>query len=439
MLDIKFIRENPDLVKKGIASKGAKPDLVDAAIEIDARRRSLQAELDQIKAEKNKLGKEINSLSADQKDARIAALRAQDVKADALEDDLRKAEEELKDILSTIPNLPDEDVPVGSSEEDNVVIKTVGDVPEFDFEPADYMTLAHELDMIDIERASKVSGTRFGYIKGAGAMLEFALVQYTLKILTDPKIIGRIAKSVDPNLSKSPFIPVVPPVLIRRDPYWKMARLTHEIYEIPEEELYLVGSAEHSLGPMHMDEIFSDKELPRRYLGFSTAFRRESGTYGKDTKGIFRVHQFDKLEMEVFSHPDSSVSEYEFVVACEEYLVNGLKLPYQVVFKSTADIGDPNARGIDLNIWFPSEKRYRETHTADFMRDYQTRRLNTRFRRPDGAVDFVHTIDATAFAIGRVLIAIIENYQEKDGSISVPKVLRPYLPFKVIRGPFGMN
>ena len=219
----------------------------------------------------------------------------------------------------------------------------------------------------------------------------------------------------------------------------KMARLDNEIYEIPKDELYLIGSAEHSLGPMHMDEIFSEKELPRRYIGFSTAFRREAGSYGKDTKGVFRVHQFDKAEMEIYTTPEMAHKEYDFVVACEEYLIQSLNLPYRVLFKGTGDIGGPNARGIDMEIYLPSEKRYRETHSADYMADYQSRRLNIRVRRSDGSLEFVHMIDATAFAMGRTILMIIENYQQEDGSIKVPEALRPYMPLDVIRGPFGMG
>ncbi len=443
MLDIKFIRENPEVVKKGIASKGANPDLIDRAIDVDARRRSLQTQLDQIKAEKNKLGKEINNLSAEERDARIAALRAQDVKSESLEDDLKKAQAELNDLLYNIPNLPDPDVPVGESEDQNVVIKTVGEPAVFDFEFADYMELAGEMDLVDTITSAKVSGSRFGYIKGALARLQFALGQLVLDTLTNPQIVAQIANSVDPQLSKAPFVPVVPPVMIREDVYLKTARMDadakEERYYIPKDELYLIGSAEHTLVPMYMDEVIDESLLPLRFIGYSTAFRRESGTYGKDTKGILRVHHFDKWEMEVFADPVSARKEHEFAIACEEYLVNLLELPYQVVNKCAGDIGGPNARGVDINVWLPGENKYRETHTADYMSDYQARRLNTRVRRKDGSLEFLHTIDATAFAIGRTLIAIIENYQQADGSIKVPDALKPYMPTDVIKGPWGMG
>ncbi|OGE84940.1 MAG: serine--tRNA ligase [Candidatus Doudnabacteria bacterium RIFCSPHIGHO2_02_FULL_46_11] len=443
MLDIKLIRENPDKVKKGIAAKGAPADLVGQVLKVDTERRKLQTELDVIKAEKNKLGKEIGKLSPEERDARIAGLRAQDVKADALEENFKKASEELTKILSRIPNLPDDGVPSGRDETENVVAKTVGQPTKFKFDHTDYLTLAHEMDLVDTEAAAKVSGSRFGYLKGAAACLQFALGQHVLNTLTNPKIIEKIAKSVDNSLTRVPFVPVVPPVMIREDAYWKTARIDledkEERYYIPKDELYLIGSAEHTLAPMHMDEILNENELPKRYLGFSTAFRREAGTYGKDTKGIIRVHQFDKWEMEVFADPKNSRTEYEFIIAVQEYLVSSLGLPYRVMLKCTGDIGGPNARGVDIDVWLPGENNYRETHTADFMTDYQTRRLNTRLRRPNGDLEFVHTIDATAFAIGRMIVAIIENYQQADGSIKVPKVLQKYLPFKEIKGPFGMG
>ena len=401
----------------------------------------LQTELDQIRAEKNKLGKEIRNLSEEERDARIAALKSLDVKGDALEEESTKVESEFVDLMCRLPNLPDVDVPVGDVSA-NKVIRIVGKPTRFKFEPADYMTLSHEMDIVDTETAAKVSGTRFGYLKGAAALLEFALVQHTFHTLTNPAILKKITKSLNYDIDPKPFVPVVPPVMIRQGPYWKMARLDldqkDDRYYLPNDELYLVGSAEHTLGPMHMDEVFNERELPKRYLGFSSSFRRESGSYGKDTKGILRVHQFDKIEMEVFCSPERSREEFEFIVAIQEYLVKSLELPYQVVLIASGDMGWPDARQYDVEIFLPGENKYRETHTADFMSDYQSRRLNTRVRRGGGTLDFVHMIDATAFAIGRTLIAIIENYQQKDGSIKVPKALRPFMPFNSIRGPHGL-
>lgn len=439
MIDIKLIRENPDKVKTASVNKGVKVD-VDKIAKLDQERRKLQTNLDEIKSRKNKLGKEINKLTPEERDARIAALRAEDVKAEALEDELKKVEKELNGLMSQIPNMPDEDVPVGPDESGNVVVKTVGEPKKFKFEFADYMELASEMDLIDTATAAKVAGSRFGYIKGAAASLWFALGQLVLDTLTNPKIIAKVAKSVGKDISAKPFVPVIPPVMIKEEPYWKMARLEpkEERYYIPSDELYLIGSAEHTLGAMYMDEVINEKQLPMRFIGYSTAFRREAGSYGKDTKGIIRVHQFDKWEMESFVSPENARQEFEFIVAVQEYLVNELKLPYQVLFKCTGDIGGPNARGVDINTWMPGENQYRETHTADYMSDYQARRLNTRLRRANGDVELLHTIDATGVT-PRLMIAVIENYQQEDGSIEVPKALRKYLPFKKITGPYGMG
>ena len=229
---------------------------------------------------------------------------------------------------------------------------------------------------------------------------------------------------------------MVPPVMIRPEIFKKMARLSEadkeERYYFPKDDVYLVGSAEHTLGPLHMDEVFNEEDLPIRYLGFSTSFRREAGTYGKDLRGILRVHQFDKLEVESFTTSENSLTEQNFIIALQEYLVRSLKIPYQLVILCTGDMGAPDARQIDLECWMPGQEKYRETHTSDLMTDFQARRLNTKVRRKGGKTEFVHMNDATAFAIGRILIAIFENYQQKNGSIKVPKVLQKYCGFKEI-------
>jgi len=250
------------------------------------------------------------------------------------------------------------------------------------------------------------------------------------------KVLKKIANSVERGYSPKPFIPVFPPVLIRPEVFTKMARLSHadkdERYYLEKDDLYLIGSAEHTLGAMHMDETLREECLPLRYIGFSTSFRREAGSYGKDTRGIIRVHQFDKLEMESFTLAENSLKEQNFIVAIQEYLMQQLGLSYQVIMICAGDMGGPDARQIDINAWMPGEGRYRETHTSDMMTDYQTRRLATKVRRKNGATDLAHTNDATAFAIGRMLVAIIENYQTKDGKITVPKVLQKYVGKKVI-------
>ena len=430
MLDIKFIRENPEKVKEAARNKRAKVD-IDAALMLDTEHREVLQKLEVLRAQQNKKSKEAQGGSEELKKlkADIQGLEKQEVKLKA----------ELERMLLLVPNIPLEMVPVGKDESENVVVREVGKKNQFDFTPKDYLTIAEKLDIIDIERASKVSGSRFGYLKREAALLEFALVQYTFRALGDASILKKIIESNSAlaGIEPTPFIPVVPPVMIKPDVMRKMARLepAEERYHIPADDLYLVGSAEHTLGSMHMDETFAEKDLPRRYIGFSTAFRREAGSYGKDTKGILRVHQFDKLEVESFCLPELSRKEHEFIVACQEYLMQGLGIPYRVVEICTGDMGGPDARQIDLEAWMPGQNsgEYRETHTADLMGDYQARRLRTKVKRTGGKTEFVHMVDATAFAIGRTLIALIENRQTKDGGFKVPEALWPYVPFQEVK------
>jgi len=426
MLDIKFIRDNPDKVKEGIAKKQVKID-IDRLLALDEARRGSLQKIESLRAEQNKLGKE-------------DIVKAQGIKAEikSLEPALANTEKELNSLMRQLPNLPLDDVPVGKDERDNVVLREVGSKPKFDFQPKDYMEIAERLGLIDTETAAKVSGTRFGYLKREAVLLEFALINHAFNVLTSESSIKKIADSIKKGYPAKTFIPVMPPVMIKPEVFVKMARLSErdkdERYYLPQDDLYLVGSSEHTLGPMHMDEIIEEKNFPLRYVGFSTCFRREAGAYGKDTRGILRVHQFDKVEMESFVAPENSVLEQNFFVAIQEYLMRSLAIPYQVVMICAGDMGAPDARQVDIEAWMPSQDKYRETHTADLMTDYQSRRLNTRMKRKDNKIEFVHMNDATVLAIGRTLIAIIENYQQKDGSVAVPKVLQKYTGFKRISG-----
>jgi len=431
MLDIKFIKENPNIVKDSCKKRGVKCD-IDKLLKLDKEKREIQTKLEQISAQKNKASKEI--ARTENKKEIISKMRKIDKKGDKLKKEFRKIEENLKELLLKVPNILMPDVPEGKNELENKVLKKAGRPTKFNFKPKDHVELGEKLGIIDIKNAAKISGTRFAYLKGKLALLEFAIVRYVFDVLTNPKIIKKIAEPK--KVSAKTFIPVVPPVIIKPDVYIKMARLSEEDkdekYYLPKDDVYLVGSAEHTLGPLHMDEIIPEKNLPIRYIGFSTSFRREAGSYGKDTRGILRVHQFDKLEMESFTTKDDSLKEQNFIIALQEYLVKSLKIPYQLVILCTGDMGNPDARQIDLECWIPSQNKYRETHTSDLMLDYQSRRLNTRVKRRDG-IEFVHMNDATAFAIGRIIIAIIENYQQKDGSIKIPEVLQKYTGFKEIK------
>ncbi len=282
------------------------------------------------------------------------------------------------------------------------------------------MELAEALDIIDTERAAKVAGSRFGYLKGGAVMLEFALVNLAFDIL-----------------NKKGFIPVIPPVIIKPEMAWAMGYLEQtnkdEAYHLEQDNLYLTGTSEQTLGTMRAGETLRESELPLRYAGFSTCFRRESGSYGKDTKGILRVHQFDKIEMFSFVRPEDSINEHKLLLQTERELMDALKLPYQVLHICSGDLGATAAEKYDLETWLPSENRYRETHSTSNCTDFQSRRLSVRYQKKEGKTEFVHTLNGTAFAIGRILIMIIENYQQKDGSIKVPEVLQKYTGFKEIR------
>lgn len=414
MLDIKFIRQNPDKVKEGCRKRGLKVD-IDKILIIDEERRKYLKDVEFLRGEQNRVS-DLIAKEMDPKKKEEEISKAQEIKDEIRKDDriLRGLNEELKRLMLEIPNLPFEDVPVGKDERDNVILREVGKKQGFDFELNDYLTLAEKLDLIDVKRAAKVSGPRFGYLKKEAVLLEFALVELVLKTL--------IPKG---------FIPVVPPVMIKpeiaRGMGYPKEYEGEEAYFIEKDNLFLIGTAEHSLAGMHANEIFEEKELPRRYLGFSTCFRREAGSYGKDTRGILRVHQFDKIEMFSFCKEKDSRKEHQFFLEIEEYLMRKLELPYRVVRICSGDLGFPAALQYDIETWLPSEGRYRETHSTSNCTDFQARRLNIRWRDEDGKFHFVHTINGTAFAIGRTIIAIIENYQQKDGSIKIPKVLAKYL------------
>jgi seryl-tRNA synthetase len=407
MLDIKFIRQNPDRVKEGIAKKQVKID-IDRLLELDEKKREYLKKIESLRAEQNKLGKE-------------DITRAQDIKSQIkeIEPKLEGIEGELEKLMRQIPNLPLDDVPVGKDEKDNVVLREWGKKSQFKFKPKDYLEIAEKLDIIDVKRAAKVAGTRFGYLKGKAVLLEFALVKLAFDVLT-----------------KENFVPIIPPVMLKPEMMEGMGYIERggeEIYYIEKDKLYLIGTSEQSIGAMHAGEILEEKELPKRYVGFSTCFRREAGAYGKDTKGILRVHQFDKVEMFSFCHPEKSKEEHQFFLKMEERLMQLLQIPYRVVQICTGDLGNPAAQKYDIEAWMPSQGQHRETHSTSNCTDFQARRLNVRYRdSKTKKLEFVHTLNGTAYAIGRILIAIIENYQQKDGSIKVPKALQKYIGFKKI-------
>ncbi len=426
MLDIQFIRDNPEEVTQKSSQKGYSVD-IKQLLGFDQARREMLQKVEELRRKRKQLAKASpNSSVTDShqtQDARQLKIELTDA-----EHRLASLEREYETLLKKVPNMPWNDVPVGRSEADNVVAKTVGELPQFNFTPKNHWELAEGRMWIDKKRAAKVSGSRFAYLKGDFVRLQWALMQFALDQLTNREVLADVISKNDLKISDTPFTPVLPPLMLKTEVYEAMDRLEprDDRYKIEGEELWLQGSAEHVLGSMHVGEMLQENQLPLRYIGFATSFRKEAGTYGKDTEGIIRMHQFDKLEMESLSTGSTSFREHLFMIALQEHLMQALDLPYRVINKCTADIGKPNTRGWDIEAWLPGQDKYRETHTADYMTDYQARRLKIRFKKPNGTNELVHTNDATVFS-QRPLIAIIENFQQSDGSVMVPKVLVPYM------------
>lgn len=430
MLDINYIRANQQKVADATKNKALDPSLVEQVIALDDTRKSLLQQVDVLRAERNQNAEAMKSTGGKPDQALIDRGKQIKLELAKFEPQLESAEDDYLKILKQIPNVPLDGVPIGSSEEENVVVEVVGEPTKFDFEPKNHYEIALERGWLDKERAAKVAGARFAYVMGDMVKLQFAIVNFVIDTLTDEQKIREIAAKADlKDISTKPFTPILPPYMIKTSLYDAMDRLEprEDRYKIEGDDLWLQGSAEHVLGSMHQGEIFSEEDLPLRYLGYATSFRQEAGTYGKDMEGIIRMHQFDKLEMESFTTGEDGLKEHYLFVAIQRYFLDALELPYQVLEKCTYDIGKPNARGIDMEVFLPGQAKYRETHTADYMTDYQARRLKTRVRRPDGSLELVHTNDATAFALGRIMIAIIENYQTAEGKITIPECLRPYL------------
>jgi len=421
MLDIKFIRENPDKVVAGAAAKGVKID-IKKVLKLDAQKREAQIRAEKTRALQKEMSSAVPKAAAKEKEKLLKDLGKLKEEFKTQETLLNKLDSDLDRELLMIPNLPASDVKVATGEEGNEVALVSGSKPSFSFNVKDAMTLGEELGIIDTERAAKVSGSRFGYIKGKLAILEFALVRYAMD-----------------TAMKHGFVPIVPPVMVGDRAMRGMGyvdRAFDEVYHLKEDNLFLVGTSEQSVGPMHMDEVFEEAELPKRYISFSSCFRREAGSYGKDTRGILRVHQFDKVEMVCFVMPKNGDEEHKLLLSIEQELMKGLKLHYHVLNIGSGDLGDPAARKYDIEAWIPSENKFRETHSTSTTTDFQSRRLNIRYRRQaDGKTEhgYVHMLNGTAFAIGRTLVAIMENYQQADGSIKVPEVLVSYCGFDIIK------
>jgi seryl-tRNA synthetase len=418
MLDIQFIRENPDLVRAALKNKNREGVDLDRILELAEIRKKAAGDISDINKRRNE------------------AQAARDIEAGKqLKDELAQAEEKFKEIekelvglMVKVPNIPSADTPIGPDESGNVVIRQWGEKPQFTFTPKAHWDIGKELGIIDNEKATEISGPRFTYIKGDLALMEFALFRMAMDILISQSELKKIIEAKGLQVSDKPFVPVIPPLMMRSQVMNRMARLDpiDDRFYLDKDDLVLIGSAEHTLGPIHMDEMLKEDQLPLRYVAQTPAFRREAGAAGKDTRGILRLHQFDKMEMESFTKPEDGLAEQDLFVAIQEHLMQLLQLPYQVVAVCTGDMGFPDQRQIDIETWMPGQDTYRETHTSDYIGGFQARRLNTRFKRADGTVEPVHMNDATALS-QRPLIAILENYQNEDGSVTIPEVLRPYM------------
>lgn len=419
MLDIAFIRENKELVQEAIRNKNRSEVDLNRIIKLADVRKELAGKISDANRARNEAAK--------QRDAEAGKTHKAIVKE--LEEKYAALERELVSLLIKIPNIPSADTPVGADESGNKVLRQWGEKPSFVFTPKAHWDIGRELGVIDSEKAAGISGARFTFLKGDLAHMQFAILQWALSVLTSQEELERIIKEAGLSVDPRPFVPVIPPVMMRSAVMNRMARLDplEDRFYLEKDDLVLIGSAEHTLGPLHMDETLQEERLPIRYVGYSTAFRREAGSYGKDTKGILRQHQFDKLEMESFTRPEDGIAEQEFMVAIQEYLMRQLRLPHQTVIICTGDMGFPDQRQIDIETWMPGQGVYRETHSADYVGGFQARRLNTKLKRSNGESEPVHMNDATVFAMGRTLIAILENYQTKEGEVVIPDVLRPYL------------
>jgi seryl-tRNA synthetase len=413
MLDLKLLRSDPERVKAALARRGAGGE-VDELLTLDARRRELLPQVEDAQAARNAASKRIGEIKREGGDAEaeIAAVGRLRETIDSGKEELERIEGGLRELTLGLPNIPDDDAPDGD-EEDAVVLREVGEKPSFDFEPRDHLEIGTELGVIDMEAGARLSGSRFAYLKGDLVLLELALVRFAIDIVR--------AEGHEP---------VVPPVLVREEAlegtgYFPEAR--EQIYEIEKDDLFLTGTSEVALAGLHADQILEADQLPLRYCAFSTCFRREAGAAGRDTRGIFRVHQFDKVEMFSFVAPSESKAEHERLLSIEERILGELEIPYRVVNIAVGDLGAPAAKKYDCEAWIPSQSRYREVTSCSNTTDYQARRLGCRYRPGDGeSPEAVHTLNGTATAVGRTIIALIENRQEADGSFSLPTSLHRY-------------
>lgn len=423
MQDVKHIIENPEKFIDGAKNKNANVD-IKKLVELYEKRNKLMQDLESLRARQNEVSKEITLVSGAKKDALLEEMKTAKETAKNLSPQIEELEKEIDEIAIRIPNPTLPSTPHGKDESESVVVKTHGKKPKFDFQPQDHIALGKSLDIIDIERGTRTSGARFYYLKGDAALLEFALLQY---------VVGKLVQKG--------FTPVIPPVLVKEEAMYATGFFPadrNEIYSVnpktaenPENDnLFLVGTSEVPLTMLHATEILESEKLPIRYAGFSTCFRREAGSYGKDTAGIIRVHQFDKIEMFSFCSPEKSEEEHELIRETEEEIMQELGFHYQVLNICDGDLGYPAAKKYDIEVWIPTQEKFRELTSCSNCTDFQARRSKIKYKNPSntgGKNEYVHTLNGTAMASARTLVAIIENYQTKEGNIIIPEVLRPYM------------
>ncbi|MDH5753632.1 MAG: serine--tRNA ligase [Candidatus Bathyarchaeota archaeon] len=419
MLDIKLIRENPELIRKNLMKRGDPENLkmLDELIGYDKRWRQLLTKLNELRHERRLLTTKIAMLKKRGEDVstKISKAKKIDTEITALEKQVNECEEKMRHYLMRIPNLLHESVPIGKDEQDNVPIRTWSEIPKFSFPVKDHIDLGLSLDIMDIERAGKVAGAGFFYLKREGVLLDMALMSLALE-----------------EMIKKDYTPIEPPFLMRRKPYEGVVALSdfeNDLYKVANEDLYLIATSEHPMAAMFMNEVLKAEDIPLKLVGVSANFRKEAGAHGKDTRGIFRTHQFNKIEQFVFCKPEDSWKIHEELIRNAEELVQKLGLPYRVVNVCTGDIGTVAAKKYDIEVWMPAQNAYREIISCSNCTDYQARRLNIRYREKEGEPPkgFVHTLNSTAIATGRTIVAILENCQQEDGSVIVPEVLRKHM------------
>ncbi|MGE3536655.1 MAG: serine--tRNA ligase [Candidatus Tectimicrobiota bacterium] len=414
MLDIRFIREHPELVQEGARKKRIDID-IQQLLALDEQRRSLTGKVEHLKALRNKMSKEIPTLQGEARQAAIAQMKQVADESRTLEGPLREAESAFEALMLRVPNVPSADVPEGLSDADNVAIKTWGDMPQFDFPLRDHVDLGEHLNILDIPRAVKLAGSRTYFLKNAGVLLEQAVLQFALH-----------------HMVRKGFTPMLVPHLVKDDAMVGTAYFPagqEQTYRLPEDQLNLIGTAEVPVTSYHADEVLREDELPKYYVGLSNCYRREAGTYGKDTRGLYRIHQFQKVEQVVLcvNDPEVSSREHEHILQNSEEILQALRLPYRVVLVCGGDLGGPQIKKYDIETWMPSRQAYGETHSASKFHDYQARRLRLRYRDRDGKIQFMHTLNNTVVASPRILIPLLELYQRADGSVAIPEVLQPYM------------